>query len=163
METWIIEHHLHYCQKFHDLRNKMKKRILITIPRITLHGGVTAFYKAVLPHMIWNDIIIEAIETGSRKGRRTICSIISDQLKISKKLFDKPSLLHVNPSLKLKAFLRDGLLVLLAKYLKIPVLVFWHGWDKNFEKIIDRRYRWLFRILFGNADRFIVLGIRIQT
>ena len=141
----------------------MKKRILITIPKFTQNGGVTSFYKAILPHMNWDDIQVQIMETGSDKNNRSQIHYFKDQVNLSAALRRRPNILHINPSLQIKSFLRDGLFALQAKCFGIPVLVFWHGWDKQFEKIIDRRYRWLFRALFGNVNRFIVLSSEFKN
>lgn len=69
-------------------------------------------------------------------------------------------IVHANPSLLLNAILREGLFILVAKAHKKKVLVFFHGWNKSFEKAIEKRrlFLMLFRKIYGNADAFIVLA-----
>jgi glycosyltransferase involved in cell wall biosynthesis len=45
-----------------------------------------------------------------------------------------------------------------AKLKQLPVLVFFHGWSKDFEQIISKRFLWFFQHTFGQADGFIVLA-----
>jgi len=74
---------------------------------------------------------------------------------ITSKQFD---IYHVNPSLNVKSFIRDGLFVWQAKRRGLPVLVFFHGWRKDFEQKVAGKYLPFFRNTFGRADAFIVLA-----
>jgi len=67
-------------------------------------------------------------------------------------------LVHINPSLDLKSFIRDGIFSLLARANKKKTVVFFHGWQKSFEATIDRNFVWMFRFFFGKSDAFIVLA-----
>ena len=76
------------------------------------------------------------------------------------KLLRKKSidLVHLNPSLDLKSFLREGFFVLLARASKKKVIVFFHGWKKSCEVRIERYFLWIFNWFFGKADTLIVLS-----
>ena len=67
-------------------------------------------------------------------------------------------LVHLNPSLDPKSFIREGLFALLARASKKKVIVFFHGWKKSCEVCIERYFLWIFSLLFGKADAWIVLS-----
>jgi hypothetical protein len=70
---------------------------------------------------------------------------------------------HLNPSLEQKAVLRDGVLVLLARAARLPIVVFMHGWVPECEAMLRR---WvpgrLFALTFLRAEHFIVLARSFQ-
>jgi glycosyltransferase involved in cell wall biosynthesis len=72
-------------------------------------------------------------------------------------------LVHLNPSLERKALLRDGVLVLLARAARVPVVVFMHGWVPECEAMLRH---WLpgrlFALTFLRAEHFIVLASSFQ-
>ena len=81
-----------------------------------------------------------------------------DYLKyIYKILIYKPDLIHLNPSLNKKSILRDSIFLLIARLFKIKVLVFWHGWETDFEKKIEEKYLKLFKYFYNYANAHIVL------
>ena len=45
-------------------------------------------------------------------------------------------LVHLNPSLGSKAIVRDGIFLLIAKAMGGKVIVFVHGWDNKFERVL---------------------------
>jgi len=71
-------------------------------------------------------------------------------------------LVHLNPSLDFKSFIRDGIFALLVRANKRKVVVFFHGWKKSCEVRIERYFLWLFRLFFGKIDAFIVLSNEIR-
>jgi len=136
-----------------------KDHVLLTIPSLKGKGGVRSYYKAVLPSLrkLAN---LEYLEIGSACGRKF--HFVLDQLYFNKELKNNKSikLVHINPSLVPKSFLRDGFFAWQAKKNKKKLLVFFHGWDKNFENKIDNSpvLRKFFLHTFGKADAFIVLA-----
>ncbi len=82
-----------------------------------------------------------------------------DQIRFIKQTISiKPDIVHINPSLDIKSFIRDGLFVLWAKKRNIPVVVFFHGWQKKFEKQIDGVLKGFLSLTYMKADLFIVLA-----
>jgi len=67
-------------------------------------------------------------------------------------------LVHINPSLDLKSFIRDGIFALIAKVNKKKTVVFFRGWEKSFEARIEHSFVWMFKFFFGKSDAFIVLA-----
>ncbi len=132
-------------------------KIIITVPHLQNQGGVTSYYNAVLPHMRTESLL--PFEIGNTSGKGSFLHPVFDQLRFNRQIRKvRPALIHVNPSLNLKSFLRDGLFTWQAKKAGIPVVVFFRGWCKNFEKLTEKRLRFFFKKTFGRADAFIVLG-----
>ena len=132
--------------------------ILITIPSLQGLGGVANYYKIVLPFLRKRILFINHFEMGSFKGNNSIIHHLTDQLFFHRCLKKNIYLVHINPSLNLKSFIRDALFILQAKNRKLPVIVFFHGWNNTFAQYIYSYFLRLFRYTYGQADAFIVLA-----
>lgn len=134
-------------------------KVLINVPDLDRVGGVAQIYKVL---QLEDDANIDYFIIHNKNEKSKI-----DKLK---RLFTKYidffqtcrnyDLIHFNPSFLKKAFLRDSLFVILAKMRGKKVLVYWHGWEQDFEDVVkkSRFYSFLFRKSFGKADAFIILG-----
>lgn len=134
--------------------------VLITGPSLSDQGGVANYYNAVLPFLRKQDSLnIHYMEIGGTKGKGGILHPLADQLRFRQTLNDiKPSIVHVNPSLNLKSYIRDGLFIYQAKRMGYPVVVFFRGWDESFESTVETSGSWFFRNTYLKADAFIVLA-----
>ena len=135
--------------------------ILISVPSLKKDpGGVSNYYNAILPHLSKRPgIRVATFETGSTHGRNWPFHKLTDQIRFIKTLLTiMPDLVHVNPSLNLKSFIRDGLYILWARLLGIKVLVFFRGWEASFEKKVSRIFWPFFSLTYRKADAYIVLG-----
>ena len=134
---------------------------LITLPALTNQGGVAGFYQSVLPYLNagidCNKPVL--LEIGGTKEINNPLYSLLDQLSflscISKNKFD---IIHINPSLKIKSFLRDGMIIYLAGLKRLPILVFFHGWDVEFERQVETKLKWFFKKTYLKANGFIVLA-----
>jgi len=136
-----------------------KKTILIVTPGLNGLGGVANYCKTVLPLLEGKEYLIDVLETGSVKGKGNPFYPISDQLFFNWRIRKKPPILiHINPSLDPKSFIRDGLLVYQAIRRDIPVVVFFHGWDMAFAQRVENHFFWFFKATFGKANTLIVLA-----
>jgi len=130
------------------------------VPRLDLAGGVANYYVVLRRHLGDG---IRYFEIGARSGEATLGAAIgrfvSDFWRLHRELASHEyDLVHVNPSLGVKSVIRDGLFVLLAKWHRRKVLVFFRGWAPVCEDNIRRHFLGLFRSVFGRADAFVVLG-----
>jgi len=134
--------------------------VLITGPSLSDQGGVASYYNAVLPFLREQDSLnIHYMEIGSTKGMGGSLYPLMDQIRFRQALGDtSPSIVHVNPSLTLKSYIRDGLFIRKAKRMGYPVVVFFRGWDKSFESSVEKAGLWFFRKTYLKADAFIVLA-----
>jgi glycosyltransferase involved in cell wall biosynthesis len=138
--------------------------VLITGPSLRDEGGVANYYNAVLPFLKADSrFAVEYFEIGSTKGAFGPLHPFADQVGFYNAIRRfRPALVHVNPSLTFKSFIRDGLIVYQARRLGIPVIVFFRGWDNGMEARIDRRLGWFFRMTYARANGFIVLASRFK-
>jgi len=134
--------------------------VLVTGPHLSGQGGVAGFYSAILPHLRKQDgLSIHYMEIGGAKGVGGIMHPLLDQIRFRRMLASiRPAVVHVNPSLNLKSFIRDGLFVYQAKRLGYPVVVFFRGWDEGFESAVETTWLRFFRKTYLKADAFIVLA-----
>jgi len=143
-----------------------KKKILITIPSLKKDpGGVARYYNAILPYLYKsNNFEIEIFEIGSTHGKKVFFHPIIDQIKFMRKIsVIKPDIIHINPSLNFKSFIRDALFIYWAKRQKKQVIVFFHGWEKKFAKKIQGILKKIFNLTYKKADAFIVLASEFRS
>jgi len=75
----------------------------------------------------------------------------------------QPDVVLLNPSLRSGAIKRDSSYLWLSKrLLKRKTIVFFHGWDKDLEKVIDKNPV-KFVNKFNKADAFLVLSSQFQN
>ncbi|WP_045216485.1 glycosyltransferase family 4 protein [Desulfonatronovibrio magnus] len=134
-------------------------KIIITFSSFQGLGGVANYYKILLPYLVDKQFSIKYFESGSVKGKGRFAHFISDQFRYRRLLKTNDiHLIHINPSLNFKSFVRDSLFILQAKKNGLPVLVFFRGWDELFAKYIASYFLSIFGYTFGKADAFIVLA-----
>lgn len=143
-----------------DRGSKAPTRVLLTTPAVHRSGGVAQYMRALRPHLPSK---VEYFTIGSRSDHerfeRTVFRMARDSWQFARTLrADGYDLVHLNPSIGAKALIRDGVLLLIAKALQKRVVVFAHGWDNTCECAVSKHLSWLFRLVYGRADAFIVLG-----
>jgi len=132
-------------------------KVLVVGPDRQDPGGVANYYNAVFPRLSDGTVTAHYLEIGSTHGRGL--HIILDQIHFWGSIGQiNPDIIHLNPSLNLKSFLRDGIFVFLAKLRRKPVLVFFRGWHEPFEKTVSGQLKWFFNATYGRGDGFIVLA-----
>ena len=133
-------------------------KIVITAPALSDQGGVASYINGVHSFLSSNEVsFLEIGSTTSGLGRKLHPMI--DQLRFRQFLRRcEPKILHINPSLNFKSFVRDGLFLWQAKRKGKRCIVFWHGWNKQFEKILEKKMMWFFNATFRHSDAFIVLA-----
>lgn len=137
-------------------------KILINTPNINKCGGVADYFSS-LKNKFSFDIKYNYIG-GKSKSHFFVLNQIKDYFKFIILLFKfKPDLVHLNPSLDKKAVIRDGLYLLIASIFKKKTIVFWRGWDKNFEKLIKDKHKHLFKFIFSKANSHIVLANEFKS
>lgn len=139
-------------------------KVLITTPDFKKIGGV-ANYCSVLKKFLPTQA--DFIFVGSRsypEGRLSVLKRILNDIRIFRERIrsTKYDLVHLNPSLKWKAVIRDGLFILLVKQNTTKVLIFFHGWSKNFESRLTGLKLKLFKKLYFKADAIVVLATEFK-
>jgi glycosyltransferase involved in cell wall biosynthesis len=135
----------------------MSKDILLIVPQLASKGGVSAFWNALLlSFKNFNDIHFKIVEIGGHG--KNIFGAVQDQWRVHKLSKLNTSLAILNPSLLNKSFFRDGLFSKQLHRKSIPFIVFFHGWDMDFEKKIDKSYINFFLHSFAHAQTIFVLS-----
>lgn len=137
-------------------------KVLINVPDLTCPGGVSKYFQTVNGKFT---IPVEYLTIGSRFNNKSFphqwWRMLSDYFYFLKKIInEKFEVIHLNPSLGLKAVLRDSIFLLLAKSSRSKVIIFWHGWNDTFYDQINKRAltTFLFKRIFFRSDAFIVLA-----
>jgi glycosyltransferase involved in cell wall biosynthesis len=131
--------------------------ILISVPGLSGIGGVTSFWNALFKSFKnYNDINFKILEIGGHG--KNIFGPIMDQWRFHKSCTTEIDSALINPSLLNKSFFRDGLFAKQLSSKKIPFIVFFHGWDLDFEKVVEKRYINFFLNSFGQAETIFVLS-----
>lgn len=135
-------------------------KVLIIHPEFKDPGGVSNYFIAIkdnfhieATHFIIGKRIAE--RTISAKFIRFLLDYIRFLFLLRKENFD---LVHINPSLNFKGVVRDGIFILLSRLYKKKVIVFFHGWEKDFEKKLKSISLKIFRIIYKKADAYVVLS-----
>jgi glycosyltransferase involved in cell wall biosynthesis len=139
-------------------------KVLITVPRLNLPGGVASYFGTLRGELGEDKTFFEIGRTCDEKGLLAVVKrLCLDNVNFWKELSrENYELVHINPSLLSGAFLRDSILLLLARLCRKPVVVMFHGWDKVFERTIERYLLWVFRLVYRRATAFVVLANEFQ-
>jgi len=135
-------------------------KVLINIVNLSKSGGVAKIYKA-LENKFNREV--EYFTIGSRNRNcnlvKNIWRLVNDYFKFSIKLIrHQYDIIQINPSLNHKSILRDGLFLLIAKIFNKKVIVFFHGWNNDFERILENKYLWVFKLFYFRSNAIIVLA-----
>lgn len=144
-----------------------KKNILILVPSINARGGISNYFHTLKKEFSSN---IQYFERGartwpSRKGTfNELYRAWKDYLNYKKRINkNNISLVHSNTSLGLNSIIRDGVFLKYANNKNISTVVFFHGWSESNEKKISKYYLKLFKYLFFQCDKFIVLSSHVKS
>lgn len=142
-------------------RRPENDKVLITAPPLTGPGGVEAYIAALLPHLssLTSGGVDHLSIGGQNRGRHL--PILGDATRLRRKLNSREfGVLHLNPSLNLRAFIRDAALLRIGKANGLRVITSFHGWNEAFASAITRTRGAIFRLLYGGADVFTVLAAK---
>ena len=135
-------------------------KILIIVPARTARGGITNYYHTLRNY--FDDNIIYHYR-GSRhypyhKGFiYELLRIVRDYfLFVYKILKYDIKVVQTTTALWERSVIRDSIFIILARVLRIKVIVFYHGWNVNYEVKLDKNI--FFKFLFLKADASIVLS-----
>lgn len=135
-------------------------KVLILHPEFQDPGGVSNYFASLKNRF---EIQTKHFAIGKRVGERRfsirIFRLFCDYVRFIKLLKGEHyDIVHINPSLDFKSVMRDALFILIAKCYKRKVIIFFHGWSKQFEKNFENNLLWIFRQIYNMASAFIVLA-----
>ncbi|WP_118976664.1 glycosyltransferase family 4 protein [Taibaiella koreensis] len=133
--------------------------ILITVPDLSQPGGVASLYN-ILDLDGKEGVSYFDVHSGARRSGMARYLQLLSCFRDFYRQAGKVNVVHINPSLDKKSFIRDGIFAGLSRRRKKKVLVYWHGWKEPFEQKLRASgwMRFFFKHTFGKADRHIVLG-----
>lgn len=132
--------------------------ILILTPDINKNGGIANYFRALKGSF---NLRVDYFIRGSRgyhdghyhSLKRTLCDFLQF-IRIQKKY----DIIHINTSLGIRSTARDALFLIISILFKKKIIVFFRGWNKSFENIIEKYLLWLFKIIYFRADTIITLA-----
>jgi glycosyltransferase involved in cell wall biosynthesis len=139
-----------------------RQRVLLVTPSLDGLGGVANYFRTMLPWLENGTFSIDHLEIGSFNGRSAYFYPVYDQMRLRERAGGNVALVHLNPSLNLKSFIREGGFLLQAKRRRLRVLVFFRGWNREFARFLNRGMLPIVRGIYGKADAFIVLASEIE-
>lgn len=138
-----------------------KQRFLLNVPALSNQGGVASYYVKMAYDQ---EPDVRCIQMPSYRGVLRPIFILLWYVRFFVSAFGVRVVL-INPSMNRKAFLRDFILVVLARLGGAKVVAFWHGWDHRFAEKIGNSTGWLSLARKGYAqllDGWIFLGAIFQ-
>jgi glycosyltransferase involved in cell wall biosynthesis len=139
----------------------LKHKVLITVPDLTLTGGVAIMFRALRNHF---SPTVNYFTVGRRSGEANTFSKINRAIRDYRNYchtlkYEDYGAVQINPSLKKSALIRDALFLIIAKNKKKKVIVFFHGWDwKLANKLSTGVIGSIFKKVFFSADAIVVLA-----
>jgi len=131
--------------------------ILITVPKLSTLGGVSNLWNSLF--LSFRDIKklnFRILEIGGH-GKNPI-GVALDQWNFRQNLKSDIDLAFLNPSLMVRSFFRDGLFAKQLIKNQTPFMVFFHGWELEFQQKVNTKYREFFLNSFGHAKKIFVLS-----
>lgn len=143
----------------------MKRKVLIHAPNLSTPGGKQTYYAAVEGHFQDEVSFFFYGAQGQKESKlSTLGRLINDYRQFYRRLKEERfDVVLLNPSLNLKSFFRDSLFALICFWMKVEFVVFWHGWQWEFEKKIVSKVGPFFRATFGRAGGMIVLAREFEA
>jgi len=144
----------------------MGKKVLILCPHPERKGGVAHYYRAIKRHFSSDNLTIQYYYTGKKSDNPSLPFRIKHSIKDILSLLtciSKYDMIHLNPSLDMKAIIRDGIYNFIAKRIfRKKTIVFFHGWSSDLENTINNGFIPIFKIIF-NCDCILVLADSFKT
>ncbi|UCE40728.1 MAG: glycosyltransferase family 4 protein [Candidatus Aminicenantes bacterium] len=141
------------------------QKVLFLSPSMQGKGGVVDFCQMLIENLDPSfevDHFIVANRPGNRNVLKRLNYLLGDFLKLRKRLKShRYSLVHLNPSFKILAMIRDGLyMMLINRFYPQRILVIFHGWDSRLAAKMTKNpfYRTLVNKTYKKAAMILVLA-----
>ncbi|MBS1514737.1 MAG: glycosyltransferase family 4 protein [Bacteroidetes bacterium] len=139
-----------------------KNKILILVPGQNARGGITNYYYSIKSEFTYH---VDYFLRGSRNHPfresllRDILQPFKDFFNFYRKIRKKEYvLLQTATAFDDFSLVRDSFFIMLAKWYKMKVIVFYRGWDVPFADKIEKKYLRFFKFVFFRADAMIDLS-----
>lgn len=130
-------------------------QILINVPDLKKPGGVAALFNILKMEQVYPNISLFILHNKLP----SIIRIPTKYVEFVFKLFNT-DMVHLNPSLDRKSFLRDALFAWISIVFSKKLIIYWHGWEETFEEKIRNNIflSCIAKHTFFKAQSTIVLG-----
>ena len=138
----------------------MKYKILVHTPHLSTPGGKQNYYTA-LQDKFQNNVDYFFYGSHGKKEHfiQTIIRLISQYWIFYRQLKKNDyDLVHLNPSLNPKSYYRDSIFTWISVKTAKKTIVFWRGWNWEFESKKVQKTLPYFHATFGKANAMIVLA-----
>jgi len=135
-------------------------KILITTPELSKLSGVSKYFSTMQNYSS-DDIYFFIVGSRDHKEHwiKTVIRSVRDSIAFHYCLRkDDYNIVHLNPTFAWKSIPRDGFFLLIAKQAGTKTTVFFHGWDKNYERQLTGWKLRAFKHIYFKADAMIVLA-----
>jgi len=131
--------------------------ILITVSNLKMTSGVSSFWNALFRAFeSFDDMRFKPLEIGGHG--KNLLGPLYDQWKFYRAMKRNIKLAFINPSLLNRSFFRDAFFIKQLLWKNIPFVVFFHGWELDFEAVVDAKYINFFMKTYGKAEKIFVLS-----
>ncbi|MCB9048944.1 MAG: glycosyltransferase family 4 protein [Lewinellaceae bacterium] len=143
----------------------MKRKVLIHAPNLSTPGGKQTYYAAVKDHFRDEVSFFFYGAQGKKESKTTMLARMINDYRLFYRQLKKGDfdVVLLNPSLNPKSFLRDSLFALICIWIGVKFVVFWHGWQWEFEQKVVSKILPFFRATFGKADAMILLAREFEN
>ena len=130
-------------------------KVLITVPDLKKSGGVTALFNILKMEHYYENISLFVLSSSLPTMLRIPLKYIDFSVKLK-----GINMVHLNPSLNKKSFLRDAGFAWITILFSRKLVVYWHGWELEYEEKIksSKFLRFINKQTFLKANTTIVLG-----
>ncbi len=138
----------------------MEKKVLIHAPNLSTPGGKQTYYTAVKDYFKSDISFFFYGSQGKKESKvRTLTRMYSDYKKFYRQIKkEKYDLVLLNPSLNRNSFFRDSIFAYLCRLAGVKMIVFWRGWNWDFELNTVQKIMPFFNATFGHAEAMILLA-----
>jgi glycosyltransferase involved in cell wall biosynthesis len=143
-----------------------RNRILVLVPSSKTHGGIGHYFKTIKPFLL-SDVtfFIRGVRNQQSLAGKLVFPII--QVYDTGRfffylLFGRYSLVQINTSFGITGIIRDAIFILITRLFNKKHLVFFRGIDDVVIKQVEKKYWWIFRNTFLNANRILVLSNKMK-
>lgn len=144
------------------MTDKKSNKVLILVPGQKARGGITNYYYSIKKEFRYE---VEYFLRGSRtypfreSWLKDISQPFKDLWRFYKKIRKKEfTLLQTTTAFDDVSLIRDFMFIVLAKRYKMKVVVFFRGWDQSFAQKLEKKYLWLFKMVYFKSDAIIELS-----
>lgn len=149
-----------------------ESRVLLSGPHLEGMGGIVNFNALLLECCDARLFKLHYFPIGRqprgwlRSGPGRVIDVVLNPLRFTFQVIRaRPTLIHLNPSLSRTSLPEPLIQLLIARLLRIPVLVCFHGWDHDLSKAMAQFHSAgaVLRLLLHCANHFLVVAREQQT